>query len=380
MAFYNILGLIRIESEVRLRELEKFRATPGSDADIIVRVRSGRVPPSLGRRILQRNQSLSYIEHLGSLGATVQITPKERVSVEVSWLLKYSNSVLYVNVVEPLLRLFLASKGFGLVHSACISRRDNALLISAPPDTGKTTTVLRSLANGWFSFLSDDMTVLGPDRSVYCFPKPFTISAHTYAGLVEDKTRAKSFSGKMKLRIKSYVHSRTGRMILRTIGRLNVPILTLNALGQMVVRPPKIFVEDLVRGMTASSQARPVAVCLLRKGGEKIVPAPPDQALKELLINSEEAFGFPPYSDIWQNLVLNGRKASEFLEMEKALLEDLVNSAKCFWLYSDSRRWDLMLNEIMDKVVKPTIATVPAEITVGQTREPELTPKPLLRH
>ncbi len=169
-------------------------------------------------------------------------------------------------------------------------------------------------------------------------------------------------------------------MILRTIGRLNVPILTLNALGQMVVRPPKIFVEDLVRGMTASSQARPVAVCLLRKGGEKIVPAPPDQALKELLINSEEAFGFPPYSDIWQNLVLNGRKASEFLEMEKALLEDLVNSAKCFWLYSDSRRWDLMLNEIMDKVVKPTIATVPAEITVGQTREPELTPKPLLRH
>ncbi len=371
MPSYNVLDLVRIRSEVPLRELERFRSSHVGEDDVVIRCHSDfHSKPRLDRRVLADNGALSYVEHPGFLGATVRIKSGDRVVVEVSWLLKYSNAVLYVNVVEPILRLLLARRGFALLHGACLSRREKAILVSAPPDTGKTTTVLRCLNKGWFSFLSDDMTVVGPNQIVHSFPKPFTISAHTYASMVRDDLKLKGFRREMKLRAKSLVHSRTGRNVLRLVGKRNVPILTLNALGQIAVRPPKVFVEDLVRGVTTRPQAQAVAVCILRKGGERIVPVPPEEALRELLANSEDAFGFPPYSEIFRYLTLYGRRTSEILAQEKSLLSDLVSSVQCFRLYSSSRRWDVQLNKVMDEIVKPTPAVPPIEVPVPTSTVP----------
>lgn len=360
MHYYNILDLARVRSEVPLRELNSFRTRPfDGREDIVVRCRGGfRSGPRFDRGVLDGKHSLSYVEHLGSLGATVLIESKERIDVEVNWILKYSNAVLYVNVIEPLLRLVLAEKGFALLHGASLSRKDKAVILSAPPDTGKTTTVLKCLIRAWFSFMSDDMTILGPDRTVYSFPKPFTISAHTYASLVSGDLKTRGLKNKLKLRIKSYVHSRTGRRVLRLVGELNLPILTLNAIGQMVVRPPKIFVEDLVRNVTVKSTAEAVAVCLLRKRGEKVAVAGPDETLEELLFNSEDAFGFPPYSEIFHKLTIKGKTALEILREEKRLLQNLASSVECFRLHSDSRNWDLMVNQIMDEILAPVTPMV----------------------
>ena len=364
MPHYNILDIVRIGSDIPIRELEAFQTKATGSEDLLIVYHHGiTYPPRIDRRVLGRNPSVSYVEHGGSFGATVKITPKNCVTVEVNWLLKLSNAVLYVNVVEPLVRLMLARRGFALLHSACLARKDAAILFSAPPDTGKTTTVLKCLERGWFSFLSDDMTIIGPDLKVHKFPKPFTISAHTYASMIGDEElRLKGIRKKTKLRIKSLVHSRMGRKVLRLIGELNVPILTLNALGQMVVRPPKVFVEDLVRGVTTQSQAEPVAICLLRKRGEKVTSARRGPVLEELLYNSEDAFGFPPYSDVFRNLEIGGKKVSEILADERELLARLVNKTACFYLHSDSRRWDLELNEVMDIMLKPAEGAVTPEI------------------
>lgn len=337
--------------------------------------------PRFERQVLAEGKILTYVEHPGFLGATVRITSGDHLTIEINWLLRYSNQVLYVNVVEPLVRLLLAQRGFALLHGACLSRGDKAILVSAPPDTGKTTTVLRCLSEGWFSFLSDDMTVVGPDKVFYGFPKPLTISAHTYASIIRDELKLKGFRGQTKLRIKSLVHSRSGRRVLRLMGRRNLPILTLNAIGQMVVRPPKVFVEDLIAGVTARRQAQAVAFCTLRKGGERVVPTPANETLEELLANSEDAFGFPPYSHIFRNLTINGRRTSEILSNERSLLAALVNSVKCFRLYSDSRRWDRMLNKIMDEIVKPTPVLAPSETPLMiDAMTSELDPKSLARH
>ena len=380
MPRYNILDIVGIRSDIPLRELEGFQGRSVGREDLVITYRPGIIySPRFDRRVLGGNPSVSYVEHPGSFGATVKIIPGEQVRVEVNWLLKYSNAVLYVNVVEPLLRLLLAKKGFALLHSACLSRKDKGILFSAPPDTGKTTTVLRCLDQNWFSFLSDDMTIVGPDLMVHKFPKPFTISAHTYASMIGDEDlKLKGVRKKTKLRIKSLIHSRVGRRILRLVGGLNVPILTLNAVGQILVRPPKVFVEDLVRGVTTQSLAQPIAICLLRKGGEKIASAAPQDVLAELLYNSEDAFGFPPYSDIFHSLKLGERKASEILADEKFLLAKLVSSAQCFYLHSDSRRWDLELNTIMDAMVKPievpTTTEPPEAPTAVNTEPPVLIP------
>ena len=82
-------------------------------------------------------------------------------------ILRHSPHVLYTNVVEPILRWTFVEKGYALVHGACMAFGKDAYLVTARTDTGKTTTMLRILAqerravdNG--AFLSDDLTLVSP--------------------------------------------------------------------------------------------------------------------------------------------------------------------------------------------------------------------------
>ena len=87
--------------------------------------------------------------------------------------------MLYTNVVEPILRWTFASKGYALVHAACFADGDQAFMLTARTDTGKTTTTLKLLDHYPYSFLSDDLTIVCPDGRVLAYPKPLTISRHT---------------------------------------------------------------------------------------------------------------------------------------------------------------------------------------------------------
>ena len=127
-----------------------------------------------------RPRSLRYTEGLGALGFGVEISQVgERVEVLAAPLLQRSPHVLYTNVVEPILRWTFASKGYALVHAACFADGDDAYMLTARTDTGKTTTTLKLLDHYPYSFLSDDLTIVCPDGRVLAYPKPLTISRHT---------------------------------------------------------------------------------------------------------------------------------------------------------------------------------------------------------
>jgi len=182
--YYNIHEIIKVQSDVILYELEYFKSNEFSDWDLSIRtLDSLEGGLRLTRKILQDKSTNSnrilYTEHLGSAGAQFSIDFGQRIEVTVNKLISKSRHVLYVNLVEPLLRFLLISKGFILLHSACMDKNESGLLLSAPPDTGKTTTVLKCVKNG-FSFLSDDMTIIKLPNQALCFPKPMTISSHTF--------------------------------------------------------------------------------------------------------------------------------------------------------------------------------------------------------
>ena len=86
---------------------------------------------------------------------------------------------MYTNILEPLLRFVMVSRGRMLLHSACVELGGTGVMLSALTDTGKTGTVLRLLREHGGRFLSDDMTVIDADGNASWFPKPLTISAHT---------------------------------------------------------------------------------------------------------------------------------------------------------------------------------------------------------
>ena len=72
-------------------------------------------------------------------------TSGEPIEATASPLVGRSPHVLYTNVVEPILRWTFAERGYALVHAACLADGDDAFLVTARTDTGKTTTSLQLL-------------------------------------------------------------------------------------------------------------------------------------------------------------------------------------------------------------------------------------------
>ena len=99
--------------------------------------------------------------------------------------------MLYTNVVEPILRWTFVKKGYSLVHGATIAFGQDAYMITARTDTGKTTTLLKILSHqrrnsDQAAFLSDDMTIVSANGVALSYPKPLTISYHTLRAINSD--------------------------------------------------------------------------------------------------------------------------------------------------------------------------------------------------
>ncbi|MDQ2813756.1 MAG: glycosyltransferase [Actinomycetota bacterium] len=243
---YKIHNILTIVSDVILPELECFRTAglaPGAP-DIDVRVR--RMGRPRYRAQLHRSadgRSMSWEEHLGWLGANFTIDFGETVAVTASPGLAASPHVLYTNVIEALLRFVLVERGYMLLHSACLQMGNRGIMLSARTDTGKTGTILKLLRNHGGSFLSDDMTIIDSHGIAQSYPKPLTISHHTLRALeAGDLTRPEW----RRLKVQSRVHSKEGRGFAMKLAQHNLPILTINAIMQRVVPPPKYDVQRLV--------------------------------------------------------------------------------------------------------------------------------------
>jgi hypothetical protein len=214
-------------------------------------------------------------------------------------------------------------------------------LISAPPDTGKTTTVLKC-AKMNYSFLSDDMTIIKLPNEALCFPKPMTISAHTFNTLTSVSEIHDSRKG-MKLR--SLVHSKNGRSFMHKLANLNVPIFTINTIGQMIVKPPKYNIDALLDSVVVKNSGVINALYFLARNGNEIIKVNSNEALKMAVENSDDAFLFPPYKDLLNCINIGGKTAFQLLEREKELLKSLLSTIESFIIRSDSRSWSTMISQ-----------------------------------
>ena len=243
---------------------------------------------------------IHYSELLGPLGFEVGIELGEPVHVVASPSLRLSPHVLYTNVVEPILRWTFVEKGYALVHGATLAFGDEACIITARTDTGKTTTLLKILAyqrrsSDQAAFLSDDMTVVSPDGLAMTYPKPLTISHHTLRAVNADTL---NFRERLTLPFQSRIHSRSGRKFAQLIGKSHMPAATINMFTQMIVPPPKYFVSKLVPNVKLTEKGHLTGMFIIERGGEAILPIPNSEAMQVLLQNCEDAYGFPPYEAI----------------------------------------------------------------------------------
>jgi dolichol-phosphate mannosyltransferase len=295
---YNIHNIIQVASMFELPELEYFRVPAlSADPDIRVRLERRRKERRKAARnggVPRRDQNnIHYAESLGRRGFEVTISNKTTVEVAVSPILKYSLHVLYTNVVEPILRWTFVRKGYALVHAACVSFDGQAVLVTARTDTGKTSTILRTVDNYACSFLSDDMTIVSKDGQVMSYPKPLTISNHTLSAV--NANSSLTWWERIALQFQSRLHSKGGRKVGMDLSKSKLPAATMNAIVQWIVPPPKYMVHRLIPKAQYANHATLTRAVIIERGEEFVEALRHEQAVDTFVKNAEDAYGFPPY-------------------------------------------------------------------------------------
>jgi dolichol-phosphate mannosyltransferase len=321
--------------------------TDGNGANGAVHVNGSNGNGANGNGVLHSESAgIRYAEGRGPLGFRVEITDVgERIEVVASSLLRFSPHVLYTNVVEPILRWTMVSKGYALVHAACFADGEKAFMITARTDTGKTTTCLKTLDKYPYSFVSDDLTILCPDGRVLTYPKPLTISRHTVQAV---KTPLLSRRERAGLIIQSRLHSRSGRRFAMVIAKLRLPAATINAIVQFLVPPPKYHVERLVPTAKIAPEAKLSALVVIQRGGLGDVELERDEALDILLRNCEDAYGFPPYDQIAG--FLHSRNGNSLQEIERGIIAGVLGRIPATLLRSETMDWCDRLPAVMEGV------------------------------
>lgn len=339
---YDIDGIIKVASAVRLPELQFFATPRVSQPDLVIEVAPvGGLRPRSRRSLVANGHRLVYREHLGSLASNFEIDLGSPVTVIASPLLALSRHVLYTNIVEALLRFLFIERGRMLLHAACLGLDGRGVLLSALTDTGKTSTILRLLTDRGGVFLSDDMTIIDSQGTASRYPKPLTISAHTLAAVPQNHLRARE---RVALYIQSRVHSRTGRSVGKRLGDVNLPIMTINAIVQVAVPPPKYMITDLVP-CQIERQVPITDLFIIERGGPRAAtPVEPGEAIEELITNTEDAYGFPPYAQVAPQLVIDGRDYLGLCQREREILSSALRAVPVTRLRTDDFGWASLIS------------------------------------
>jgi hypothetical protein len=319
---YDISGLVRIGSQVPLPELEYFRV-PASMEPNGIEVRVGDVGSGIRTRVhtVVVGGVTIYEEQLGK-ASSFRVDFGSTVHVTVGPILAKSPHVVYTNIVEALLRFTAVTKGKILLHSACLDLGGRGVMLSAKTDTGKTGTILRLLREQGARFLSDDMTILGPDGVAHTFPKPLTISQHTLRAVQADDLTRQEWR---RLRLQSRLHSKEGRGIGMWLAKSNLPIMAMNAVTQRVVPPPKYTAGRLVPCVTTSEvQVRDLFI--IERSEPRVEDISLDDAVPELLVNTDDAYGFPPFATFAPTIVMDGMDWTELRAREAEILRRSLES------------------------------------------------------
>jgi dolichol-phosphate mannosyltransferase len=305
-----------------------------------------------------------YEEHLGGLGANFRLEMGDTIRITAGPLLEHSPHVLYTNIVEALLRFLAVSKGRVLLHSACVQLGDTGIMLSARTDTGKTGTILRLIREEGATFLSDDMTILDPSGTAHCFPKPLTISHHT---LLAVDSQGLSKAEWRKLRLQSRLHSKEGRLFGMRLAQMNLPIMTFNAVTQAVVPPPKYDVDRLVP-CDVIREVEVTDLFIIERGENGMADVSREDALVELIENTDDAYGFPPFATLAPTLVVGGMDYEELRRRESELLDQALDVISVRRLARDDFGWPKEISAVLAADRLSDESTDPAEVADSPAR------------
>jgi len=342
---YDVAGILSIHSDVVLRELAYFRTETPREPDIRITIGLVGPRPTTHIRFEERGTELVYREHLGPMAANFSVRMGEPEEITVSPILAVSPHVVYTNIVEAMLRFLFVSRGYVLLHSAALADDRGVTLMSAQTDTGKTSTVITLVRRHGYRFLSDDMTIIDAAAAeAISYPKPMTLSFHTM-GVAKDGRL--TYGDRAALSIQSRLHSKSGREVGRSLGERNIPIMTMNSVVQAMVPPPKHRIDALF-DCEVGGRGPIRNVVLMERGESQLESVPLDEAVRRLIVNTDDAYGFPPFATFGPRPRIRDDDYEALRRKEVELLTQAVSGAKRWHLQVPGHEWADVLPSIID--------------------------------
>jgi hypothetical protein len=133
---------------------------------------------------------------------------------------------------------------------------------------------------------------------------------------------------------------------MHKLAKYNVPIFTLNTIGQAIIKPPKFKIESLLKSVAIQEKTRVKNLYFLERGGnDQMEEIDTKVALIKAIENSDDAFLFPPYADLIHHINIGHKTAKELLQEERDMLEKFLTGVNCWIIKSDKRAWYQMIME-----------------------------------
>lgn len=332
--YYDIHGLIAVDSQIPLGDLAYFQVTsPPARIDLQLRVDRHGTPSRVPGAIC-------YDEHLGRFGFGLTVIPGNFTEIVVSPLLETSPAFLYTNVVEPVLRWLMVTRGYSLARVAAVrlpaagegtgKHLQPALLIAGPADMSYGLGRLCREEN--LEFMGDDRVIIGQDRLARSFPKPVTAVPEMFPA------RTQAARSSIALRMQRLLYSRPIRRLGLYLTERQLPAATLNTYLQRLIPQPKYPLGLLIPDIGYGDKATPTLLVRREEGDEGLGPMSLDVAIDRLLEPGERSLGFQPYPLLVGALF--GWGGRDWSAEERAVLRrGLDGCALVTWRHGDEQWW-----------------------------------------
>jgi dolichol-phosphate mannosyltransferase len=322
--FYNLHDLLRIESQVPLRELEDFK-TGGLPADIHIRVDRQGTPTHLAGGI-------SYDDQLGRFGFGITVLPGEFTQVVVSPLLEHSPDFLYTNIIEPILRWRLVKRGYAMVKAACVAKDKQAILIIGDQDLGFIVSELCENYN--YAFLADDLTIVDQEGRVYSYTKPLTVNRL----MLNESNLVLGLNERLALGAQKLLYTPFVRQVGLWLSDQDLPAATFNTYLQRFVPQPKQHLQLLFPGTILEDEAELKEIIWVVKLSEEEVPASDITGRLQL---SETVAAFQPHPLLAQKLRSWGNE--DLILKEQKIIEQAVGDLPVQYIDAGSEAWWMLI-------------------------------------
>ena len=201
--YFNLHNLVTIKTNINLNIPSYFKVDKVQNPDI--EFIQEEFHTNSNNKIRTRNfyywidNKKLYIDYnipfINARAVINDLNSKTKIQITKNFL-KYSRIGIPIRAI---IQLKLIQKGYSLIHAGCLNCDGESVLIVAPRDSGKTSTILSLLKNHEFDFvsdaavindgirfMSDDITIISNHEVAFSYPEQIDVSAHTLtSGIVE---------------------------------------------------------------------------------------------------------------------------------------------------------------------------------------------------